>query len=126
AGMLNRIRFENFKSWRKVDLHLAPLTAFFGANSSGKSSILQFLLLLKQTKDSPDRSLALDFGGEESLADLGSFRDAVHGHEEESIITWRLRWHTQQDLRIADPSGKRSEALFTGHDIEIASSARLR
>jgi hypothetical protein len=124
--MLTRLRFQNFKSWRKVDLRLAPLTALFGANSSGKSSLLQFLLLLKQTKDSPDRSLALDFGGEESLADLGSFRDAVHAHEQEEAISWRLGWRMPQELRIADPSGKRSEALFNSNTLEISSSVRLR
>jgi predicted ATPase len=124
--MLTRHRFENFKSWRKVDIPLAPVTAFFGANSSGKSSILQFLLLLKQTKDSPDRSLALDFGGEDSSADLGSFRDAVHAHDVEAAISWQLEWRLPQELKIADPSGKRSEALFSGDVIEISSAARLR
>jgi predicted ATPase len=124
--MLTHIKFENFKSWRKLDIPLAPLTALFGANSSGKSSIIQFLLLLKQTKDSPDRSLALDFGGEDSPADLGSFRDAVYMHDEDSVISWRLSWQLQQELKIADPSGKRSEALLSGNNIGIASSARLR
>ena len=124
--MLRRLRFENFKSWRKVDFELAPLTAFFGANSSGKSSILQFLLLLKQTKDSPDRSLALDFGGPDSPADLGSFRDAVHGHQEDAAIAWRLGWEMENELRVADPSGKRSEALLSGRVLEIQSSARMR
>jgi predicted ATPase len=124
--MLTRLRFQNFKSWRKVDLPLAPLTALFGANSSGKSSLLQFLLLLKQTKDSPDRSLALDFGGEDSAADLGSFRDAVYAHQEEETISWHLEWQLPEELRIADPSGKRSEALFCGNTLEISSSVRLR
>ena len=35
------------------------LTGFFGTNSSGKSSILQFLLMLKQTVESSDRSRVL-------------------------------------------------------------------
>jgi predicted ATPase len=124
--MLSHLRFDSFKSWKKLDLPLAPITALFGANSSGKSSILQFVLLLKQTKDSADRSLALDFGGEESIIDLGSFRDAVNGHDENATISWRLRWTLPAELRIADPSGKRSEALFIGKELEIASSARLR
>jgi predicted ATPase len=124
--MLTRQRFQNFKSWRKVDLPLARLTALFGANSSGKSSLIQFLLMLKQTKDSPDRSLALDFGGEESPADLGSFRDAAHAHDEDAAISWDLEWRMPQELKIADPSGKRSEALFSGNSLEISSLARLR
>jgi hypothetical protein len=105
---------------------LAPITALFGANSSGKSSILQFLLLLKQTKDSADRSLTLDFGGEDSIVDLGSFRDTVNEHNEDATISWCLRWTLPDELRIADPEGKRSEALFSGKELEIASSARLR
>ena len=124
--MLSRLHFENFKSWRKVDLPLAPLTALFGANSSGKSSLLQFLLMLKQTKNSPDRSLALDFGGEDAPVDLGSFRDAVHAHQDEEAISWHLDWRMPQELKIADPSGKRSEALFTGNILGISSSVRLR
>ncbi|MFD2184203.1 AAA family ATPase [Rhodoplanes azumiensis] len=124
--MLTRLRFENFKSWKRVDITLAPLTAFYGANSSGKSSIIQFLLMLKQTKDSPDRSLSLDFGSADSLADLGSFLDTVYQHNSEASISWRLHWKMQQELRIADPSGKRSEALFNGSEIAIASAARLR
>jgi predicted ATPase len=124
--MLTRLRFQNFKSWKKADIRLAPLTAFYGANSSGKSSIIQFLLMLKQTKDSPDRSLALDFGGQGSLADLGSFRDAVYFHDEESAISWHLNWQMPRELRIADPSGKRTDYLFRGNDIEVSSSARLR
>jgi predicted ATPase len=124
--MLLRLQFQNFKSWRRVDLPLAPLTALFGANSSGKSSLLQFLLMLKQTKDSPDRSLALDFGGEDSPVDLGSFRDAVHAHLNEEAITWHLEWKMPQELKIADPSGKRSEALFSGDKLGISSSVRLR
>lgn len=31
-----------------------------------------------------------------------------------------------QELRIADPSGKRSEALFNSNTLEISSSVRLR
>src|ERR1700735_3729035 len=120
--MLTRLRFQNFKSWRKVDLPLAPLTALFGANSSGKSSLLQFLLLLKQTKDSADRSLALDFGGPESSVDLGSFRDAVYFHNEEIAISWKLSWQLHDELRIADPSGKRSEILFKGSQLGVSSA----
>jgi transposase len=82
--------------------------------------------MLKQTKDSPDRSLALDFGGQGSPADLGSFRDAVYFHEEDSAISWHLNWQMENELRIADPSSKRTDYLFQGKDIEVSSSVRLR
>ena len=48
--MFTKIQMTNFKSWKESgEVRLAPLTAFFGANSSGKSSLLQMLLLIKQT-----------------------------------------------------------------------------
>ena len=124
--MLTHLRFDSFKSWKRVDLELAPLTFLYGANSSGKSSILQFLLLLKQTKDSPDRTIALDFGGEDSLVDAGSYRDAVHGHDLEQAMEWQLGWTTPESLDLADPAGKRSKAVFSGNAIEVSASARLR
>lgn len=51
--MLTRIRLENFKSWRALDIALAPITLLFGTNNSGKSSVLQALLLLKQRQENP-------------------------------------------------------------------------
>ncbi|HAT6342743.1 TPA: AAA family ATPase [Aeromonas hydrophila] len=44
--MLNKIIVTNFKSIDRAELKLAPLTIFTGANSSGKSTILQALMLL--------------------------------------------------------------------------------
>jgi AAA15 family ATPase/GTPase len=46
---LKRFTVENFKAFQKCVLELAPLTILIGENSSGKSSLLQALLLLKQT-----------------------------------------------------------------------------
>lgn len=51
---LVRISVEGFKSINeRQTLELAPLTVLAGANSAGKSSMLQPLLLLKQTLESP-------------------------------------------------------------------------
>ena len=43
--MITELRARNFKSWQDTSkLQFAPLTGLFGANSSGKTSILQVLL----------------------------------------------------------------------------------
>ena len=48
--MLREYRLTNFKAFGEtVTIPIRPLTLIFGANSSGKSSIFQSLLLLKQT-----------------------------------------------------------------------------
>lgn len=75
--MLTRLRMKNFKAWGEQlwepGLRLAPVTLFLGPNSAGKTSILQTPLLLKQTFESPDRSLELNTGGQATdLVDVGT------------------------------------------------------
>src|SRR5579862_9180573 len=54
ADGITRIAVEGFKSIAKrQEIEIAPLTILAGANSSGKSSIMQPLLLLKQTLEAP-------------------------------------------------------------------------
>ena len=79
--MLRRIGLENFKCWRELDIELAPITLFFGVNSSGKTAILESLLMLKQTVASRDPNTHLNFGGgPRDYVDLGSYRYLVHAH----------------------------------------------
>ncbi len=49
---IDRVKVKNFKSLRDVDLSLSNLTLLTGVNSSGKSSFIQTLLLLKQNQNS--------------------------------------------------------------------------
>lgn len=81
--MFTEIHAQNFKSWRDTGkIKLAPLTGFFGSNSSGKTSLLQILLVWKQTIESNDRSRILDTGwGNDTYVNLGSIYDVVHQHE---------------------------------------------
>ncbi len=85
--MITHIRMKNFKSWEdsgKVDF--APLTGFFGTNSSGKSSLLQVLLLLKQTAEQEDTREVIFFGNDTSYVNLGDFREVIHGHNVEESL----------------------------------------
>src|SRR5260370_34969956 len=51
---ITRITIEGYKSIvKEQSIEIAPLTILAGANSSGKSSMIQPLLLLKQTLESP-------------------------------------------------------------------------
>ena len=72
--MLTRLKLQNFKIWEELDIGFAPrITCLFGTNSSGKSSILQFLLMLKQTKDNPDRAADAGLRDIRQLGQLGKF-----------------------------------------------------
>ena len=55
--MLNHLALENFKIWKRLEIEFGRVTGLFGPNSTGKSSLLRRLLLLKQTKTVTDRGL---------------------------------------------------------------------
>jgi predicted ATPase len=117
--MLTELGLTNFKSWKQIDsMKLAPITGLFGANSSGKTSILQLLLMLKQTVESPDRALAFQFGDDRSLTNLGSFRDTVYSHEKPGRLRFGLSWHLPKPLKISDPTVQKA-TLFEGKAMDF-------
>ena len=102
--MITELRAQNFKSWQDTGtLQLAPLTGLFGANSSGKTSILQVLLMLKQTVERPpDWNEPLYFGDEESLVNLGNFDAVIHGHKRDLSIGISVSWKLPEQIDIAE------------------------
>jgi predicted ATPase len=83
--MITRLRLRNFKSFvDSGDLLVRPLTLIVGPNSSGKTSLLQSLLLLRQTVDSRDIENPLLIDGE--WASLGSYLDLVYAHDKKRNI----------------------------------------
>lgn len=73
--MLERMRMENFRAFEQVEIEFAPITLLIGANSTGKSSILQALLLLKQSLRGGDYRVPLSFNG--PLVNMGSLRETA-------------------------------------------------
>lgn len=72
--MLTTWSINNFKSYReKLSIPLAPINIIAGANSSGKSSIIQSVLLLKQTLQYGSANRPLTLNG--PLLRLGGFND---------------------------------------------------
>ncbi len=90
--MLKKMAISNFKAWNEAEIEFGKITGFFGTNSAGKSSLLQLLLLLKQTKNATDRGLVLDFGGPSGLVNLGTYEDVVHQKNKDTRMGWRLFW----------------------------------
>jgi predicted ATP-dependent endonuclease of OLD family len=77
--MLTKLRIRNFKCFEDTgEMDIRPLTLLVGPNSSGKSSIMQFLLALRQTVESPDIQVA--FAPNDSWVRLGSYPDFIFRH----------------------------------------------
>lgn len=120
--MLSRLAIQNFKSWPKADVRFGRITGFFGTNSSGKTSLIQFLLLLKQTKDATDRRISLDFNG--PYVSLGVYGDMIHQHKVDQALSWSLEIERLEPIVLFDPSGKRTETIARSKDLRIESEVR--
>ena len=73
--MLNRLDLTKFKCFELLKLPLAPLTLLSGSNASGKSSVLQSLVLLHQTMKDHEWSNRLMLNGD--ALRLGTVTDVV-------------------------------------------------
>ncbi len=103
--MLTQLRFQNFKSWRDTgEIRIAPITGIFGTNSSGKTAILQFLLMLKQTVETLDSRRILHLGDENTYINLGTSYDIAHRHHLPTEISYSLHWKPNlSETRIVLP-----------------------
>ena len=78
--MLIHLKLDKFKIWKTTGpIRLAPITLLLGTNSSGKSSLIQSLLLIRQTVKGDDPNLDLNFGDPDAgdSVTLGRFTDVV-------------------------------------------------
>ncbi|MYZ35486.1 MULTISPECIES: DUF3696 domain-containing protein [unclassified Streptomyces] len=130
--MLERIGITNFKAFARQDINLAPFTLLTGLNSSGKSTVLQTLALLRQSHEAGLLDEADDSGGfllNGELVKLGTGQDVRHESytEDDPDITlavvkdeiryaWRGRYGREDDLLglLEAPTGP---ASWTTHNL---------
>lgn len=104
--MITKWKVFNFKSIRdETELDLGPLTIFAGANSSGKSTFIQSILLVAQTLAHKVGSRSVVLNG--ALTSLGQFDDlkSNDGASDQITIKCTCRPHPDQDTAM----GRRSQ-----------------
>ena len=90
---LTSLTLENFKSIaEQTDISLRPLTLIYGKNSAGKSSLIQSLLLLKQSLQS-DR---IRTSGEH--VNLGSFVGLLHRHDQTKTMRIGVAFSSSSEI----------------------------
>ena len=105
--MLTRLDLQYFKCFELLRLPLGHLTLLSGANASGKSSVLQALVLLHQTMREHEWSARLMLNGE--AIKLGTVSDVVD------------KIHGRRDLEIGVIDGKQTYSwTFTGERSELS------
>lgn len=117
----------NFKSWKSLDaLALAPVTGFFGSNSSGKTSLLQILLLMKQTTAAADRRQVLNLGGDErSPVSLGLVRDILFDHDMDAALELGYTWQPPTDFAVPDPTTE-DATLFSASEVNFETKLAVK
>jgi predicted ATPase len=102
--MLTRVLLKNFKLHAETEIQFAPITVFIGPNNSGKSSVFQALLALRQAAERNDGALFQpSFAGSgeklgimikgqplalEPIVELGAFEDVVRAGEGEIVLAF--------------------------------------
>lgn len=126
--MLSELRLKNFKCFEALELQLAPLTLLCGLNGMGKSSVMQALLLMRQSKLTGELDKGrLVLGGD--LVDLGTGRDALFEDATSEFIEFSLQHRT-----VSEPLRLRFEYIRDGNQLtavpldsdEMTSGTELR
>lgn len=86
--MLKSIVLKNFKVHKYSDLELRPITILSGINGMGKSSVIQALLLLRQSAQNGDIE-GLNLKG--SLCDAGTAYEVRSQEADEDAISFEVR-----------------------------------
>ena len=99
--MLHALELENFKAFgKRARIPFAPITLIFGENSAGKSTILQALYLLKQTREDSKSSHLLLSRTQNGIVDLGSFQEMVFDHDLKRTLSIRVETRVNRPLGI--------------------------
>ena len=124
--MITRIRMSNFKCFKESELPLGGLTVLAGLNGTGKSSVIQALLLLRQSGlDEEGFPGFLRWQGK--LVDAGSFGDVLYEGAERDVIELEAEFDKTKRIKVivtTDDSRMPSAVITASKDVEDPSLYR--
>lgn len=95
--MIKKIRIQNFKSLEDVTLECSNLNVLTGLNGMGKSSIIQALLLLRQSNDKGFlENEGLSLNGD--LVTIGTGKEALYQFSDREVINFNLDFYADGKL----------------------------
>jgi predicted ATPase len=96
--MIKKLSISNFKVFgdSNTEIRLAPITLIFGPNSAGKSSLIQSLLLLKQS-NTFSHSLQKHLNPRGKFIDFGSISSLVNKHDLSKKIKYSIQFQYKPD-----------------------------
>ncbi|MEG4116027.1 DUF3696 domain-containing protein [Microcoleus sp. N9_B4] len=126
--MLTKFGLSNFKGFKQLDsIEIKPLTVLCGINSSGKSSIIQSLLLMKQSNVDGSK-LPIDYYIQEPVVfnglyvRLGDWADVINNHATDKEIGFS--WKLSGDFDLRDTTGfwdqRKSVQIDVGVEVKLS------
>ena len=124
--MLRTLRLQNYKCFEDQQIEFKTLTLLSGLNGTGKSSVIQSLLLLRQSyQQQLLRETGLALNGE--LVHIGTAKDALFESAKEDVIgfelssgdrrfrkkTWRFNYDRTADVLALAPEDAGSDFIYT-------------
>lgn len=109
--MILNIKIQNFKALRDIDINLSAINVFTGLNGMGKSTILQALMLIRQSYSNSFNKLILEGG----LVNIGTCQDAFCEFPSSSQeISFTLSWNTGNALTLKSQysTSQKDETVF--------------
>lgn len=109
--MIAEIGIQNFKAFKKLSISPVSLNVLAGMNSMGKSTLLQTMLLLRQSNGALSEGRAL-LNGE--LVNIGRGSDALYQYSTEKEIQfylknmdgyerlWKFGYYPERDILLSD------------------------
>jgi predicted ATPase len=105
-------RVRNFKSIAEAELALAPLTVLVGANSSGKTSLIQSILLVAQAAQGGNQGSTFPLNG--PLVSAGGFDEARFAHSRGAALGIGATLELSSEVAMAGTSVSRAERTRLG------------
>jgi len=94
--MIKNLYIKNFKALKELDLKLSNINVFTGLNGMGKSTILQVLLLLRQSQNTLNKGIKLNG----DLVKIGTFEEAFCEAAEGDEIVFKLELANNQIINF--------------------------
>jgi predicted ATPase len=122
--MITSIEIQNFKGFGELKIPFGAITLLSGMNGSGKSTVIQSLLLLRQSYEQrflPDRGLLLNG----PLVEIGTAKDALYDAAETETIRFGVRLRSGMEASwsfVFDPSADVMGIAYGDNDRDIYDS----
>jgi predicted ATPase len=111
--MINKIRLQNFKCFKDLEIELGSLNLFAGLNGMGKSTVIQALLLLRQSCKQGYLPEQICLNGD--YVQLGTGRDVLYEYAEKEPVIG----HEVIGIEITENGVKSSISIKYSKDADV-------